>query len=319
VFCAAPRFLDAALLRHVLQLPSDLEARERWNRYHRFTFMRPIDDEQMVFHPLVRRLLLRRLFPDPEPASDYRLVHQRLQAYFERCAAKGDDSAWVEEAYHALALGDPGPAINLGVLAQRSRLALWEPLLEVVAQAPYELMPEDIEQQAYRALAQTEQQHDVQDAVTAIVLKVWLLSAFQETPEEAAGLWHNLGTAYRNLPGGDRQANLERAIAYYEAALEVFKLARMVFYMQVVDGNLRGAREHLRELEQGYKVEKWYSTRCYAMHLQYRYDNAHEPAFYCAYSVPILCPEKTMRWNCGRLCKFSDCERWVWLTEYGSR
>ncbi len=32
----------------------------------------------------------------------------------------------------------------------------------------------------------------------------------------------NLGAAYRNLPTGDREANLERAIAYFQTALQVY-------------------------------------------------------------------------------------------------
>jgi hypothetical protein len=59
--------------------------------------------------------------------------------------------------------------------------------------------------------------------VRAIVLYEWLAVAFQDE----ARLQNNLGTAYSDLPGGDRQANLERAIACYEAAIIIFKLARV--------------------------------------------------------------------------------------------
>ncbi len=59
---------------------------------------------------------------------------------------------------------------------------------------------------------------------------------------------NNLGNAYRNLPAGDRQANLKRAIACYEAALEVFHSTRMDYYLQVVSGNLEVAKDELQNL-----------------------------------------------------------------------
>ncbi len=93
----------------------------------------------------------------------------------------------IEEAYHALALGDSEAAIVLGIIAQRGNLTLWEPLLEAVAQAPIKLMPDDVERQAYNALACAEQHHDIQDAVKAIILCTWLLKAFIGTPEQWAG------------------------------------------------------------------------------------------------------------------------------------
>jgi hypothetical protein len=74
-------------------------------------------------------------------------------------------------------LGDPAPAVALCVVAQRGNLTLWELLLETVAQAPVELMPDDIEHQAYNALVRAERHQDVQDAVRDIVLYTWLLTA----------------------------------------------------------------------------------------------------------------------------------------------
>ena len=117
--------------------------------------------------------------------------------------------------YHALALGDPNPAIALGVFAQRGNLTLWEPLLEAVAQAPVELISENAEQQAYDALVRAERHHDVQDVVRAIILCTWLLTAAQGILEKTAYLQNNLGNAYGDLPGGDREANLRQATACY--------------------------------------------------------------------------------------------------------
>ncbi len=78
IFCAAPRFLDPAILRAVLSLSTNQEAEERWSRYRRFAFMRVIDNSRIVFHPLVRKLLLKQLKPSQNLASDYYRTHSNL-------------------------------------------------------------------------------------------------------------------------------------------------------------------------------------------------------------------------------------------------
>ena len=44
----------------------------------------------------------------------------------------------------------------------------------------------------------------------------------QAFPQQWAMTQNNLATAYRNIPGGDRAANIQRAIECYEAALRVY-------------------------------------------------------------------------------------------------
>src|SRR5947209_1712510 len=132
--CAVPRFLDVAILQAILELPGE-EARDRWYRYRHLTFMRAIDNERIVFHPIVRELLLGRLLPGREPESRYSRLHSRLREHFHQRAGKQgaafpqgivDWQAQIEEAYHALALGDPEPAITTGIVAQQVNLTLWE-------------------------------------------------------------------------------------------------------------------------------------------------------------------------------------------------
>jgi hypothetical protein len=65
---------------------------------------------------------------------------------------------------------------------------------------------------------------------------------------------NNLGDAYRDLPGADRQANLQQAIAYYEAALQIFSLTRMDDYAEGVSRNLEAAKKALQQLEGGGSV-----------------------------------------------------------------
>ncbi len=229
--CAVPRFLDVALVRTILPSLDDIDLQTRWNYYHHLSFVSSIDDQHVVFHPLVRSLLLQALPADRRSDSDYSKMHSRLREHFNQQAATPISTlqragfgwqAKIEEAYHALALGDPGPAIELGIVAQRTNVAVWEPLLETVEQASTELLPANVEEQAYNAVVQAERHHYVQDGVAAIVLYTWLLTAPQGSPQKVAGLQHNLGAAYSDLPAGDRAKNLRRAIACYEAALQVY-------------------------------------------------------------------------------------------------
>jgi tetratricopeptide (TPR) repeat protein len=226
IFCAVPRRLDRGILRALLHLPSDIEAEKRLNRYRQLTFVtRGLFDEEIVLHPIVRGLLLRKLHP-----GDYQNLHTLLRGYFNQHvsmqvsplqARVADGQAQIEEVYHALALGDPLPAIVTGIVAQQGNLTLWEPLLEAVAQAPTECISRgEVEKQAYEALIQAERHGYVQDGITAIVLYRWLLRALQGAPQEAARLQQNLGVAYSLLPG-NREEDLKRAIACFEASLVV--------------------------------------------------------------------------------------------------
>ncbi len=81
--------------------------------------------------------------------------------------------------HHALALGDPEPAIEVAISAQRGNLTLWTPLLEAVARAPTELMPQETKQHALEMMERAVLQHRMQDSVATIVLYTWLLTKSQ--------------------------------------------------------------------------------------------------------------------------------------------
>ena len=267
IFCAVPRMLDTTTIKAVLQLSRDLDAQKKFDRYRLFTFVtvRSIDNK-VILHPVVRGLLLQRLRPDRNSDSDYQRTHQLLRVHFHIYASRGEQQAAVEEAYHALALGDPEPAIRLGILVQRINLETWELLLEAVAQAPTDLMSADIEQQAYTSLAQANQYHEVEDVVTALILYSWLLSASQSVPRKAAEIQHNLGLAYRELPAGDRQENLRRAIACYEAAVQVHTREAFPVEWAMTQNNLGLA---YRELPAGDRQENLdRAIACYDAALQ---------------------------------------------------
>ncbi len=83
----------------------------------------------------------------------------------------------IEEIYHALALGEVNPAIVLAAVALKGNLAIWEAVLEAVAQAPTTLMPQDTALFADVACHKATQQYDAISAVASVVLYTWLLTA----------------------------------------------------------------------------------------------------------------------------------------------
>ncbi len=286
IFCAVPRFLDAALLRVILPSLDDIDRQKRWNYYRQLTFMSPIDHHSIVFHPLVRTLLLRQLPVDREPESDYYCTHTRIRDYFHALTSRQKptpsqetvaEQAKIEEAYHALALGDQGPAIALGVFAQQSNLTLWELLLEAVAQAPTELMPDDVGHQAYDTLVRATRHHNVQDAVSTIILYTLLLSTSEGDPVNWAGTQNNLGVAYDDLPGGDREANLRRAIECYEAALQVYTREAFPVQWAMAQNNLGVAYRQLPGGDREANLRR--AIECYEAALQVRTREAF-PAYW---------------------------------------
>jgi hypothetical protein len=256
IFCAVPRTLDVAVVQVVLQRSSE-EALERWEHFRRYTFVRLIDEQHFVLHPIVRVLLLQQL-PAPPPYlladSHYSHIHQRLRDHFHRLAQDQETTpqrselwqAQIEETYHALALGDIEPAIRLGIVAQQKALLLWQPLLDTVDQAPTGSIPQDAEHQASRALLHAEQHRNVQHSVTAIVLYIWLLSATRGNASRSAALRHNLGIAYSDLPGGDREKNLQQAMACCTQALEILQSLHMDSDAHLVQRNLDQVRDALQ-------------------------------------------------------------------------
>jgi len=62
---------------------------------------------------------------------------------------------------------------------------------------------------------------------------------------------NNLGNAWANLPTGDRDANLRRAIECYEAALRVRTERDYPQEHAQTTANLRSAREAVDRLDEG--------------------------------------------------------------------
>lgn len=219
LFYAAPHSLSVELLAAEKVFPRQDLANQPWKDSRHFPFFRAFEGGNIVLHPLIRGFLLNRLLLLPDA---FTLIHSRLRGYFAQVASDGDDHAKIEEAYHALALGDSEAAISLALHIQREKLPLWESLLEAVAQAPTLLMSPDVEQRATEALSRVRRNHYMRDGITAVILYTWLLSTTRPGTVKAASLWHKLGLAYNGLLGGDRQSHLQAAIACYHTALEVY-------------------------------------------------------------------------------------------------
>src|SRR5205807_415334 len=103
-------------LKVIVPFRMEDEIRERWMRYRQYAFFRAPDQRRLILHPVVRDLLLKRL---RSLLGDYKRTHAHLRAYFADAASSGEQEGQVEEAYHALALGDPEPAIQVALFALR--------------------------------------------------------------------------------------------------------------------------------------------------------------------------------------------------------
>ncbi len=93
-------------------------------------------------------------------------------------------------------------------------------------------------------------------------------SARQLDAETLAGAENNLGNAYRNLPTGDRGANLLRAIACYEAALRVWTEQLFPQQWAMTQNNLGNAYADLPSGDRGANVIR--AIDCYEAALRVR-------------------------------------------------
>lgn len=134
---AAPRRLDLEMLIELMpRLNSELDARATWRRLATYSFMTAGDDGELVMHPLLRDLLCSQLREGRAgPGLGYQETH-RLFFDFHRERSRHSEAAVHEVIYHALALGDPGPATEAVVAWSRLGEPDWPLLLENLAEAP---------------------------------------------------------------------------------------------------------------------------------------------------------------------------------------
>ncbi len=222
---AIPRVLppDPSTLGILLQLAPDHEACRRWQHYRNLIYLSNRDTHSVALHPVLRKLLLTRLYTSTDGIEQYKQVHGLLQIHFNERSAQGDKTARVEEIYHALALGDPQPAIDLAQSLYNITDEQWDMLLETVAQAPTILLPSQIEAKASTALAEAQTTDSVESLLTALILYTWLLSAVEQDDLAYIDILHCLGSIYSLMTIPEQQKNIQKAIDYYDIALDLCK------------------------------------------------------------------------------------------------
>jgi ABC-type branched-subunit amino acid transport system substrate-binding protein len=269
---AIPRTLTPELLRLVLEQthPGQIDANvlnAEWRRYRHLPFLLTSDEKQRItFVPGIRALFLQKLqIVTAESDSDYISMHQCLYNYFkvqidQSLQAKGtsDKQDLLEHSYHALALGDYPPVIQLAVDAQHDEQDLWEELLRVIAQAPTVKLPHaDVERQASEGLYQAQQHartaEAVPEAVRAIVLYTWLLAAPGSEHKRVSSLWYDLGTAYQCLQDVDPRVPRDAATHCFRRANELLDppppiTGPLALPRPAPGGPLAGREQNLRQL-----------------------------------------------------------------------
>jgi tetratricopeptide (TPR) repeat protein len=250
---SVPRWFDLALLRDRLDQGEDAAEAAHDTLAH-FSFVEPSPDGRLRMHSTMREALEYLL--EEEDAARWRELHEWCRRHWEarQPAVAG------EAFYHRLHLqpteaiaawrDEAGAARNLrGGERCRAALSLWENI-DLTNDTWRERMGDEawadgLQWVAYRLdeLRPAAWQHGpvLQQAIRCYeaALRVWTEEAF---PADWAMTQNNLGSAYQNLPTGDRAANLQQAIACYEAALRVYTEEAFPEYHAIAAGNLGEAR-----------------------------------------------------------------------------
>ncbi|WP_220205755.1 ABC transporter substrate-binding protein [Reticulibacter mediterranei] len=222
-YCSAPQTLDIPILKMLFGLHSEKEAGELWMRYSKFTFVRINEQQKMILHPLVRDLLTQSLLSLSTPGRNYyKVTHSNLREHFAELAVSQNNpeqcqDALVEEAYHALTLGDPEPAITYICTATEKKDERWRADLQAIVQASTKFMPQDSKRAAVNALFQAKLHQRLKDVVTALVLDSWFLHIPGISTVERAEIYYELSEAYRYLPD-HHQEDQEIASDYFSKA-----------------------------------------------------------------------------------------------------
>ena len=252
--CALPAWFDADLLALLITTPSPIQhflakirrafraktarkidvsdrnkrrAAALLERMAAFSFVMPREGGGYVYHEATRERLLD-WWRKPENRSRFAALADRLARYY---------LALADEQVPRLS----GPAY-LEALAALDRAypnvrAAWEGVVEV--------SNEELVRDFAYALA------DYQDRRGLWVEKIrWTqegLAACERMGDEAgtAAMQNNLGIAYRNLPTGDRAANLRQAIACYQEALRFYTPEAAPLQYASTQNNLGAAYQSL--------------------------------------------------------------------------
>jgi ABC-type branched-subunit amino acid transport system substrate-binding protein len=224
VYCCVPRRLTIGTLQVILGLNSEKEARDIWTRYSKFNVIRVIDQQTLLLHPLARDLLMQRLMTMSNPGRDYyKALNSNLRDYFAELAATEKNpeqiqNAQIEEAYHALALGNTEPAISYICSMLERGDEKWSTALKTMTQAPTTHITQQTKKRASQALYQAKLRRQIKDAIEALLLYSWILEDASISIDEKINVWYELSETYRYIPGLKREESQKIARAFFEKA-----------------------------------------------------------------------------------------------------
>jgi tetratricopeptide (TPR) repeat protein len=225
-----PRFDERAALS-VLR-DEGVEQKAAWARLRRYTFMERVHEGWWALRPQARLALMRTL--EQRGAEETRTARENWAVYWLALSKHnlddGGELSWVQRWF----LEPEGALVAWSQLAESLCLGLrmhdHEKILRWWAGTFLESTPARtaIEALALNVFA-AELRRSTQGAIggnlrRAIACYEAALEVYREAtfPEDWAMTLNGLGSAYQELPDGNRNQNLRQAIVYYEKALRIY-------------------------------------------------------------------------------------------------
>jgi len=240
--CAIPAWFDARHLAFLTERDKE-EAADLLEQVAAFSFVLPREDGGYVYHEATRARLLD-WWREPERRQRLAALSDRLARPYLALAREQDRRLSGPDYLDALAVLDA---------AYPNLQAAWE---GVVTSENWELV---------RGFAYTLADYFRHRGLWAewIAWRKAGLDACERTgdTESYAGLQNNLGIAYRNLPTGDRAANLEQAITCYREALRVYTPEAAPLAYAMTQNNLGIAYRNLPTGDRAANLEQ--AITCY--------------------------------------------------------
>jgi hypothetical protein len=206
VTCAAARRIGPAVFRRLLPDLASTDAQT----------VRSVLGEHLwagsggefVLHPLLRRLLLRKLAARPEEhRASWVSVHRRLHGYYRAQVEAGNEVATREYLHHGLALGDASPVVDLAIERFDETSAQWFDDLLAIASDPAQ--PGGVQP----SVAERTQAHRFARHLAGLVTMIWTASGTVD-PLAAATLDGRIAEVLDILDDGNCGPLLERAEEY---------------------------------------------------------------------------------------------------------
>ncbi len=247
--CALPAWFDAELLS-LLTGKDQQEAAALVERIADYSFVLPRKGGGYVFHEATRTRLLD-WWQEPDCQKRFVTLSERLAERYLALAREQGARLNGPDYIDALAMLD---ASYLNIKAA------WEDVVKVGNWEMIKSFPS--------ALASYQSQRGLWKEKRAWAQEG--LSACEHLGDQTgwADMKITLGNAYRNLPTGDRVANLEKAIQCYQEALRVYTPEAAPFDYAMTQNNLGAAYADLPTGDRAANLEK--AIQCYQEALRFR-------------------------------------------------